>query len=618
MSESSLSALYLQNPQLAIALRRRLESEQQLQQGSSGEPVRHWAQGVNRLAQGLLGGYGARKADEEIQTGIDAKKKEVEDFHALAQTLMEQQGAAPQGTPMQAPRPMPQGGGYVDRVIGAESGGNPNARNPMSSATGAGQFIDSTWLSLMQDHPAAAGKAPAEILSMRADPNLSREMVAKYAQQNGQALGGQGLPVNDATQYLAHWFGPQGAAIILKAPAGTPMSAVMPAEVMKANPNIANLTTDGVLGLVNQKMGGDQRQQMASLPMAATDAGSGGVPRETPPAIPAISARPENNQTALRAIIARGKVSDNVQLNRYAAALETFLKADTPNLQTVNVGGEVRTFNPRTGTLGPALGSANEFTPKPQAVVDQAREIGAPYPELPRTPERMSQELALRPPTTLSPGQTAFGQNGQPIASVPNRPQSVPPGNVLVGDDGKPIMNNPDRSKDFQQADALRGEYTKLTADYRTVQDAHQKMLAAASKPSGAGDMALIFGIMKMLDPGSTVREGEYATAQNSGSVPERITAMYNKAIAGERLAETVRQDFLDQGNMIFTQQRRTYDNVRTRFEDLAKSFGLDPKQVTIDYVNPPQAPAPVATPPGQPVKRSPDNPLGLTIPGAR
>ena len=51
MSESSLSALYLQNPQLAIALRRRLEAEQQIQQGSSGEQIRSPWQGVNRLAQ---------------------------------------------------------------------------------------------------------------------------------------------------------------------------------------------------------------------------------------------------------------------------------------------------------------------------------------------------------------------------------------------------------------------------------------------------------------------------------------------------------------------------------------------------------------------------------------
>jgi hypothetical protein len=38
---------------------------------------------------------------------------------------------------------------------------------------------------------------------------------------------------------------------------------------------------------------GGERQQMASLPMAATDAGSGGVPRETPAqAMPMAPAQP--------------------------------------------------------------------------------------------------------------------------------------------------------------------------------------------------------------------------------------------------------------------------------------------------------------------------------------
>ena len=43
--------------------------------------------------------------------------------------------------------------------------------------------------------------------------------------------------------------------------------------------------------------------------------------------------------------------------------------------------------------------------------------------------------------------------------------------------------------------------------------------------PDAAGDMALIFSYMKMLDPNSTVREGEYATAQDAGSIPHASLA---------------------------------------------------------------------------------------------
>jgi hypothetical protein len=34
----------------------------------------------------------------------------------------------------------------VERIIGVESDGDPNAKNKRSSATGLGQFLDETWL----------------------------------------------------------------------------------------------------------------------------------------------------------------------------------------------------------------------------------------------------------------------------------------------------------------------------------------------------------------------------------------------------------------------------------------------------------------------------------------
>lgn len=61
---------------------------------------------------------------------------------------------------------------------------------------------------------------------------------------------------------------------------------------------------------------------------------------------------------------------------------------------------------------------------------------------------------------------------------------------------------------------------------------------------SAAGDMALIYNYMKVLDPGSAVKEGEYATAEKAGSVPDAIVNLYNKAREGEFLTEKQRADF--------------------------------------------------------------------------
>ena len=43
-------------------------------------------------------------------------------------------------------------GKLVDRIIRVESGGSATAKNPLSSATGLGQFISSTWLRMMRTY----------------------------------------------------------------------------------------------------------------------------------------------------------------------------------------------------------------------------------------------------------------------------------------------------------------------------------------------------------------------------------------------------------------------------------------------------------------------------------
>src|SRR6478736_1431441 len=40
----------------------------------------------------------------------------------------------------------------VERIIKVESNGIPNAKNKLSSATGAGQFLDDTWLETVRKH----------------------------------------------------------------------------------------------------------------------------------------------------------------------------------------------------------------------------------------------------------------------------------------------------------------------------------------------------------------------------------------------------------------------------------------------------------------------------------
>jgi hypothetical protein len=105
----------------------------------------------------------------------------------------------------------------VERIVAVESGGDPNARNKRSSATGAGQFLDETWLEMIRTHrrDLVGGRSEKEILDLRRDPELTRAIIARLVERNAALLKKRGLPVTPGTLYLTHFAGPVGAVAVL-------------------------------------------------------------------------------------------------------------------------------------------------------------------------------------------------------------------------------------------------------------------------------------------------------------------------------------------------------------------------------------------------------------------
>lgn len=135
----------------------------------------------------------------------------------------------------------------------------------------------------------------------------------------------------------------------------------------------------------------------------------------------------------------------------------------------------------------------------------------------------------------------------------------------------------------FENADKLRDEYIAQTKDFRDARDAYGRVLASADEPTAAGDLALIFNYMKVLDPGSVVRESEFATAAASGSYGDRIQASVNKVLAGERLSEDQRKDFVQRAGRLFKKQREIAETTAENYRDLSGRFQIDPDLVVQD-----------------------------------
>ena len=101
---------------------------------------------------------------------------------------------------------------------------------------------------------------------------------------------------------------------------------------------------------------------------------------------------------------------------------------------------------------------------------------------------------------------------------------------------------------------------------------------------------------MKVLDPGSTVREGEFANAQNAAGVPDRIRNLFNNWSKGQRLDEKQRQDFITQAKKIVDARRKSIDplirQTRQKFDRQVKSQNrnLTPDQADLlfeEVINP-------------------------------
>jgi hypothetical protein len=92
--------------------------------------------------------------------------------------------------------------------------------------------------------------------------------------------------------------------------------------------------------------------------------------------------------------------------------------------------------------------------------------------------------------------------------------------------------------------------------------------------------MSRIFNYMKMLDPGSVVREGEFANAQNAAGVPDRVLNAYNNVLSGERLNPEQRKQFESQAKKLYTQARTQEATVRKGIERIATGYGLSPANI--------------------------------------
>ena len=148
----------------------------------------------------------------------------------------------------------------------------------------------------------------------------------------------------------------------------------------------------------------------------------------------------------------------------------------------------------------------------------------------------------------------------------------------------------------FSQAAKLRGELQKATSTFGDIENAFGRIQATQEgQITGASDLSLIFNFMKMLDPGSTVREGEFATAENAGGVPDRIRTTYSKLLNGERLTEKQRAMFVSEATKLMNKATEINNKRVNDYVNLGKRYGLEREDIAIGQTS---SQTPISAPP--------------------
>lgn len=126
---------------------------------------------------------------------------------------------------------------------------------------------------------------------------------------------------------------------------------------------------------------------------------------------------------------------------------------------------------------------------------------------------------------------------------------------------------------------ALRKEFDDLpeVKNYKQALPAYSAIVDATKRNTPQADINLVYGIAKLYDPTSVVREGEYNTVANSPNIPDRIKGYAQYLAGGGKLTPAVKQQILQEATGRINSYEGEYVATRNNYSDIAQRSGADP-----------------------------------------
>jgi hypothetical protein len=133
-----------------------------------------------------------------------------------------------------------------------------------------------------------------------------------------------------------------------------------------------------------------------------------------------------------------------------------------------------------------------------------------------------------------------------------------------------------------ENSTTIRKEFDQLpeVKNYKQALPAYKAIEDAATRNTTASDINIVYGLAKLYDPNSVVREGEYATVANSPNIPEKLKGQIQYITGGGRLTPETKKQIIAEARGRMRSFEDEYSNTRKGYEDIAARSNADPTLV--------------------------------------
>lgn len=135
---------------------------------------------------------------------------------------------------------------------------------------------------------------------------------------------------------------------------------------------------------------------------------------------------------------------------------------------------------------------------------------------------------------------------------------------------------NPEQ-KGFENEMKLAGAFKQepVYKDYQDVKSAFGQVVSSLSQGTPIGDVAGATKVMKLLDPGSVVRESELGIAMAASGRMDRLQNYFSNMMSGRKLTPTQIDDFKALSNELYSAAGQAYNQKRKEYQGFGEAYNF-------------------------------------------